>query len=104
MADPSEIVTLLQLQDELGTNERADPGPVAPYRFVFGTTTPISPGHSVTVAMTFTQGASETASGSPPNFFQIVSEVIVGIVNSHSRTSYSLHNVMFDRVSIAVGR
>lgn len=95
-ANPAEIGSLLQRQDETGTNENPDIG----YAFVFGSTTPIPPGESVTVVMSFVQDAGETTSGPLPKFFQISSEIVVGVVKTGTKKSYSLHNVIFDRVSM----
>jgi TolB-like protein len=104
IADPSEIVSLLQQLDETGVNVRSRPSFNYPrYSLVFGSTTPISGGQSVTVVMSFVQDAGETTAGPPPKLFQINSEIVVGVVTEGGKKSYSLHNVIFDRVSLSGG-
>jgi len=95
---PTEIVSLLQRQDDTGKNTFEAGG--IRYRFVWGTMTPVSPGQTVTIVMTFVQDGGETASGSPPSFFQIVSEIVVGVTTSGNKKSYSLQNLIFDRVGM----
>jgi len=118
----SEIVRLLRLRDELGRDED-DPsdgtsdssGFVHGYgappktffefkgnRFISGSTTTIEPGHSVTVTMSFHREARGTTSGLPPTFFQLNSEIVIGVLTSNTRASYSLQNLTFDRVSMPV--
>ena len=100
-ANPAEIASLLQRQDETGTNMTSEPDrPDLKYAFVFGSTTPIPPGQSVTVVMNFVQDAGETTSGPSPKSFQFVAEIVIGVVTTDTKKSYSLHNVLFDRVSL----
>ena len=99
---PGDIPSLLRRQDDTGTNLTSDSGGLTPnrkYQFVFGSTTEIASGESVTVPVDFVRGAGEIAS-SPPKSFQIVSEIVVGIVAANERKSYSLQNLTFDRVSM----
>lgn len=98
-ANPTEIVSLLQRKDQTGTNRTRINQDVYE-TFVFGSTTPIPPGQSVTVVMSFIQDAGETPSGPLPKFFQMNSEIVVGIETTDTEKSYSLHNVIFDRVSM----
>jgi hypothetical protein len=91
--DPAEIVTVLSNRDDLNLDVFQNGN-----RFIFGSTTPISPGQSLSVTMTFVQDANETTSG-PPTVFQMASEIVVGVV-SGTKKSYSLHNLLFDRVSL----
>jgi hypothetical protein len=99
---PGDIPSLLRRQDKTGTNLTSDSGGLTPnrqYQFVFGSTTEIAPGESVTVPVDFVREAGETSS-SPPKSFQIVSEIVVGVVAANERKSYSLQNLTFDRVSM----
>ncbi|HYM61468.1 MAG TPA: FlgO family outer membrane protein [Thermoanaerobaculia bacterium] len=102
---PTEIVSQLQRQDEMGTNMVAiEPGrPNDKYAFVFGSTTEISPGQSVTVSLSFAEDAGDATSGAPPKSFQIVSEIVVGVAAIGSKPSYSLHNLTFDQVRMPAG-
>jgi hypothetical protein len=68
-------------------------------RFIFGSTTEMSPGQRLMVTMTFVQNEYRTTSPPPPKVFQLATEIVVGIVTSGTKKSYSLHNVTFDRVS-----
>jgi hypothetical protein len=49
--------------------------------------------------MNFAQDASQTISGALPKFFQINSEIVVGVTTG-AKTSYSLQNLTFDRVGM----
>lgn len=102
---PTDIPSLLQRKDERGTNMMtdADLPQLGPFPFVLGTTTPIPPGETVTVIMSFVQDAGETTSGPLPKFFQMNTEIVVGVVTEGTKKSYSLHNVIFDRVSLSAG-
>jgi len=98
----TDIPSLLQRQDELGTNMTtpdANAPQQWPFAFVFGSTTQLAPGQSSVVTMNFVQDARDTVSGSA-KVFQIVSEIVVGVVTTSAKTSYSLQNLMFDRVSM----
>jgi len=98
--NPSEIVSLLVKRDKTNTDVLSDPK--AP--FVFGVTISIPPGQSAAVTIAFFQETLGTASSPSPKFFQIDSEVVVGLVAADSTKSYSLHNLSFDRVSMPAGR
>jgi TolB-like protein len=95
--DPTEIVTLLSKRDDLNSDldDRA-----GNRRFIFGSMTEISAGQSLTVSMTFAQ-VSQTTSGAPAKFFQIASEIVVGVATTGAKKSYSLRNLTFDRVSLS---
>ena len=104
MYDPSEIVTVLSKRDDLNSDVTVDRRIAEwPYRFIFGSTTEMSPGQSLTVTVSFVQDADETTSGPPPKVFQIASEIVVGVVTTGTKKSYSLHNLTFDRVSLPAG-
>lgn len=125
--NPSDIVKLLQLRDELGrdTDDPADgttsqngsyphidvhpytppgapPPPANPFiayrgnQFISGSMTTIEPGRSIRVTMDFE--LLTTGGGSTPKSIQIGSEIVVGVLNTGLRRSYSLQNVTFDRV------
>lgn len=114
LSSPSEIGGLLQRQDRTGTNMGMTSGGYRrPYPFVFGATTPILPGQRLTVVMNFVQEAGEwgswgsrepVVSDAPPTFFQLNSEIVLGVVNSDGSKSYSLQNLMFDRVGMSAKR
>jgi hypothetical protein len=93
---PTQIVSLLQRQDDMGKSTNPRNG----YAFFFGSVTPIPPGQSVTVVMDFVQDAGETSSGKQPTYFQINSEIVIGVETTDRTKVYSLHNLMFDRVSM----
>ena len=99
---PADVPSLLRRQDETGTNMTSDSrglSPNQPFAFVFGSPTEIPPGQSVTVPMGFAQRAGEVVS-SAPRTFQIMSEIVVGVATARAKTSYSLQNLTFDRVSL----
>ncbi len=113
LASASDIVSLLRRFDEsgseigtrsVGVNPHRDAGGLKSrqfqYQFVFGSVTTIPPGGRVTVVMNFVQEAGETTSGAPPQFFQIASELVVAVVTTSGSRSYSLENLLFDRVSL----
>lgn len=85
----------------MGSNTDTDTrlGRPETYQFVFGSMTPIPPGQSVRVTMDFVQNGNPT-SGPPPKVFQIASEIVVGIVTTAAKKSYSLYNLTFDQVSM----
>lgn len=95
--DPSEIATALSKRDELNSDTDVS---LKGLHFIYGSTTGMSPGQSLTVTMTFVQEANQTTSSAPPKVFQIASEIVVGIAKSGTKKSYSLHNFTFDRVSM----
>jgi hypothetical protein len=100
---PTEIVTVLKRQDN--TNSNTDTrqyygSNVGSYQFVFGSMSPISPGQSSSVTMSFVQDASERLPRPSSKFFQFNSEIVVGVEASGTKKDYSLQNLTFDRVSI----
>jgi len=102
--DPAEIVTALSKRDELNADVTKGilPGSslVFEYRFIFGSTTEMAAGQSVSVTMTFVQDENQTISGPPPKVFQIASEIVVGVATTGTKRSYALHNLTFDNVSM----
>jgi len=105
LASPAEIGSLLQRQDEMSTNMTFEPGrPDLKRAFVFGSTTPIIlPGQSVTVVMNFVQDSGEMTPGPPPKGFQMTTEIVVGVVTTGTKKSYTLYNLTFDGVSLPGG-
>ena len=100
--NPAEIVMVLSKRDDL--NSDVFPNNITgPNRFIFGSTTEMSPGQSLTVTMTFIQDANRTTTNTPPTVFQIASEIVVGVVRTGTKKSYSLHILTFDRVSLSAG-
>ena len=113
---PEDIVRVLQLRDETGSDSyrqnNGSYGTTFIYpdgrtsgggpgnTFVFGVTTPIMAGQSVTVVMNFFQDDNEAVLGSYPKLFQLVSEIVVGVVAIDTKKSYSLQNLILDRVSM----
>jgi len=95
---PTQIVSLLQRQDDTGKSTAFRYG--SSFTFIFGSMTPVPPGQSVTVVMDFIQDAGETTSGKQPTYFQINSEIVIGVETKDRTKVYSLHNLMFDRVSM----
>jgi hypothetical protein len=96
--DPSEIVSMLEKQDRL--NGASLPRNA---QYVYGSPSTINPGQTMSIVMTFVLSANEQKQVSKPQFFQIESEIVVGLVMEGTRMSYSLHNVIFDRVSVPRG-
>lgn len=96
--DPSEIVDMLEKQDQLN-------GASLPMnaRYVYGSPSTVNPGQTISVMMTFVLNESAPKSRGNPEFFQITSEIVVGIVTAGTKKSYSLHNLTFDRVSLPAG-
>jgi hypothetical protein len=108
-ANPAEIASLLQRQEETGTNiaRHREPGRSGmdyDYQFVFGSTTPILPGQSQTVVMTFVQDAREGISGLTPRSFQLSIEIVVGVGSANRTKSYSLQSLIFDRIDLSTER
>jgi curli biogenesis system outer membrane secretion channel CsgG len=124
---PTEIAKLLRLRDTLGRDYddptdgvtmKADsvgegganvtfnsavgitsPERFFPFRgniFISGATTTIPPGQNLTVTMTF-HPEGYAAVTHLPSWFQFQSEIIVGTTGR----KYALHNLTFDRVSVA---
>jgi len=100
---PTDIASVLKRQDEIGTNMTKDANcpQVQPFAFVFGSTAQITPGQSAAVTLNFVQDAVDSALGAVPKFFQISSEIVIGVTTG-AKTSYSLYNLTFDRVSMPV--
>jgi len=123
--DPTEISRLLRLRDQLGrsTDDPSDgiqaratsmgeggmnvtfgaggntsPEQFFPYRgntFVSGATTPIAPGQTMTVMMTFEPEGPQSVA--LPIAFQFQAEMIAGTKS----TTYTLHTLAFDRISMS---
>ncbi|HMG75027.1 MAG TPA: FlgO family outer membrane protein [Pyrinomonadaceae bacterium] len=96
--DPAEIGAVLSKRDDLNSDVFQNGN-----RFIYGSTTEMSPGQSLTVIMTFGQDENQTNSGAPPKIFQMASEIVVGIARTGTKKSYSLHNFMFDQVNVRAG-
>jgi hypothetical protein len=102
--DPAEIVTALSNRDDLNSDVFQNGN-----TFIFGSTTEMSPGQSLTVTMTFdtndmpVRAHGQGSSGAPLKVVQITSEIVVGIARTGTKKSYTLHNFTFDRVSMRAG-
>jgi hypothetical protein len=97
--NPAEIVTALSKRDDNNSDfDRRTQ--YREFRFIFGSTTEMSPGQSLTVTMTFVQDASQTTSGPLPRVFQMATEIVVGISTIGTKRDYTLYNLTFDRVSL----
>ncbi len=68
--------------------------------FISGTPTTIDPGKNITVSMIFHQEGHRTTFDSPAMFFQMSCEIVVGIVESVTKKSFSLQNVTFYHVPL----
>ncbi len=101
--NPAEIVTVLSQRDDLKSDVTMDQRRGYEYRFMFGSTTEMSPGQSLTVTMSFVQDENQRTSGPPPKVFQMATEIVVGVAKTGSKKSYTLHNFTFDRVSMTAG-
>jgi hypothetical protein len=101
--NPAEIVTVLSKRDDLNSDV-AITSRGTQYRFIFGSTTAMEPGQSLTVSVTFSQDVNETTAGAPPTVVQMASEIVVGVMTTSTKKSYALHNITFDRVSLSAGR
>jgi caspase domain-containing protein len=98
--NPAQIVTVLSKRDDLNSDVTIDRRTSEwEYHFIFGSTTEMSPGQSLSVTMTFVEDANPTTSGAPPKVFQMATEIVVG-VGSGTKKSYTLHNLTLDRVSL----
>jgi TolB-like protein len=93
--DPSQIVSLLETQDKKG-NRGQQLG-----EYVYGAMSQIAPGKSIDVSVTFTARDKFAKSTSRPEFLDLSSEFVVGVVGTDSKKTYSLHNVIFDRISLS---
>jgi hypothetical protein len=98
---PTDIAAVLERQDKIGTNMTRDANcpQVQPFAFVFGSTAQIASGQSAAVTLSFVQDAVDSALGAVPKFFQINSEIVIGVTTG-AKKSYSLYNLTFDRVSM----
>jgi TolB-like protein len=96
--DPAEIGTVLSKRDDLNSDVFQNGN-----RFIYGSTTEMSPGQSLTVTMTFGQDENQTNSGTQPKVFQMASEIVVGIVRTGTKKSYTLYNLTFDQVTVRPG-
>jgi TolB-like protein len=99
--DPAQIVTVLSKRDDINSDVTIFGNTEVP--FVFGSTTEMSPGESLTVTMTFVQETNQANSGAPPKVVQIATEIVAGIARTGTKKSYTLHNFTFDQVSVRVG-
>lgn len=97
--NPAEIVTVLSKRDDIKSDVLQEGA--QQFRFIFGSTTEMPSGQSLAVTVNFAQDPNQTGSGPPPKVFQMASEIVVGVVTAGAKTSYSLHNLTFDRVSLA---
>jgi hypothetical protein len=89
--DPADIASLLLKRDKLNSNfENNSRSP-----FVLGEMTEIAPEQTVTVTMTFFQDRNQA---NLPKVFRLESEIVVGVLTSGTKKSYTLHNLIFDRV------
>ena len=96
--DPAEIVIALSKRDDLNSDVTTISGNEA--IFVFGSMTDMAPGQSLAVTATFVQDANQTASEAPMRTFQMATEIVVGIAKTDAKKSYTLYNLIFDRVSV----
>jgi hypothetical protein len=96
--NPAEIAAVLSKRDELKSDVLQESG--IEYRFVFGSTTEMSPGQTLSVTVNFAQDVNPNTSGAPAKVFQMAAEIVVGLVTANAKTSYSLHNLTFDRVRL----
>jgi hypothetical protein len=102
----TDIVRLLALRDKLDRDiddpsdgyRAAYDGRWVPNRgnpFIFGAPVSIEPGRSMPVVMDF-----ESDGGSAPSAVQISAELVIGAPSAGAGKSYSLQNVIFDRVTV----
>ena len=97
----SDIIRLLDMRDKSNSYTEAL-NPAYPnggsVQFIYGATTPIEPGQSLEVTMNFVASDARVA---VPKVIQVNGELVVGVVTAGTKKSYSLQNVMFDRVSVS---
>jgi len=74
---------------------------LAPFAFVFGSPTQIAPGQRASISLSFVQDRGGQTFGELPKFFQMSSEIVVGVTTGE-KSSYSLYNLTFDRVGMPV--
>lgn len=94
--DPSQVASLLERQDRDGSRgqEKGE--------YVYGATSTISPGQSLSVTMNFELDGTGGKQSGRPQFFQIGSEIVVGVAATDKKKAYSLQNLTFDRVTMPV--
>lgn len=92
--DPAEIVTVLSKRDDLNSDVFQNGR-----RFIFGKTTEMSPGQTLSVTVSFAQDANRTNTDTLPNVFQMATEIVVGVATTGTKKSYTLYNLTFDQVS-----
>ena len=95
-ASPSEIVRALQRRDATGSEKDPKSGST----FLWGSTTPILAGQSITVVMVFLQDADDALMTTRPQSFAFASELAIGLASTDSRYSYALKNLMLDHVRL----
>ena len=66
---------------------------------MFGTTTEMPPGQTLTVSMNFVQDENQRTPGPPSKIFQVATEIVVGIAPTGTKRVYSLYNLIFDQVA-----
>ncbi len=88
---PAEIVAALSKRDDL--NSDVHNGEL----IVWGSTTEMLPGQSLTVTMTFVQSTNTNSA----SIFQMATEIVVGVARTGTKKSYTLYNLTFDRVSLS---
>jgi hypothetical protein len=99
--NPAEIVTVLSKRDDLNSDVTVNRQEIEwQYRFIFGSTTEMSPGRSLIVTTIFVQKPNQATTDTPPKVFQMATEIVVGIANSGTKKSYTLYNLTFDKVSL----
>lgn len=94
--NPAEVVEALTKRDEIKSDILQENG--VDLHVVFGSMTEMPAGQSKVVTVSFAQDQAGT--GAPPKVFQMASEIVVGVVTAGAKTSYSLHNVTFDKISL----
>ncbi len=99
--NPAEIVAALSRRDDSNSDvsQFTNGSSKGDYRFIFGSTTEMSPGQSLTVNLSFSQNENQREFDSPPKIFQMATEIVVGSLTSGTKKSYKLYNLTFDRVS-----
>ncbi len=102
--DPSQITSVLSKRDDRNSDEGIDRQFNTRYRFMFGSPTEISPGQTLTVTMSFVRDENRSTSDHPTRAFQLGTEVVIGVPKKGETRSYSLHNLVFDRVTLPEGK
>jgi len=88
---PTDIAMLLSRRYDLKSDAVGD------IVFVFGQTTRIEPGKSITASMTFVNTAR---AAQQPSVIQLAMEIVVGLAPTQATRTYQLHNLVFDRISL----